>query len=329
MQTLIRLYDNTGRTNERELYLSPSALNKYTSCPLKFYYRYVRGLKVDITASEGLDSALFGNVFHRAAEFLYREMTSEGPIIRQQDIDNTLEQGTTQINSIVSRAFRKEYFKGQKEEYTGILTIAQQVITTYLRQLLRHDRKLTPFRIIDIEQVFTTSIHVQAEGRDLLIRTGGIVDRLDEVADDAVEGGRVIRAVDYKTSALTQKTVPDIARLFAETTQKEQYYFQAILYSMIIADARQRPVQPVLLYISATGDDNYSPKLKISKSVINDVRQPLAEGEQPLSEVFSDHLAMLVDEIFDRSVPFTQCANRELCALCEYRLLCGRQTGPL
>lgn len=324
MQTLIRRYDNNGRTDGREVFLSPSALNQYTACPLKFYYRYVRGLKVDITSSEGLDAVLFGNVFHRAAEFLYRDMTSAGPVIRQQDIDNMLEQGALKLDDFVSRAFRKEYFKDSKEEYTGILTIARQVVTTYLRQLLRHDRKLTPFRIIDIENTFTTSIHVQAEGRDMLIRTGGIVDRLDEVADESVEGGRVIRVVDYKTSTLSQKTVPDISRLFTETSQKEQYYFQTILYSVIIADAEHRPVQPILLHITAAGNDNYSPKLKISKSVINDVRQPLSEGEQPLSVVFSDHLAMLIDEIFDRSVPFTQCADRDLCALCEYRLLCGR-----
>ena len=106
MQTLIRRYDNNGRTDGREVFLSPSALNQYTACPLKFYYRYVRGLKVDITSSEGLDAVLFGNVFHRAAEFLYRDMTSAGSVIRQQDIDNMLEHGALKLDDFVSRALK-------------------------------------------------------------------------------------------------------------------------------------------------------------------------------------------------------------------------------
>ena len=324
MAALIHRFDNTGLSNDNERILSPTALNLYTTCPLRFYYRYVKGLKVEDEVTDELDSKSFGNVFHRAAELMYKELTSSGPVVRQQDIDNLLEHGALRLDTIVAQSFRDAYFQGRREEYSGLLVIAREVVTAYLTQLLRHDRRLTPIRIINTEEKYTTSLQVQTEGRNVLVRTGGIIDRLDEVTDDSVEGGRVIRVVDYKTGG-SSGSVADFARLFSDAGQTEHYYFQTILYSMIIAELEQRAVQPCLFFVHQSGSQDYSPKLKLQRRTINDVRQPLTDGEQPLAEKFSDHLAVLIDEIFDRSVPFSQCANVEHCRFCDYRLLCGRQ----
>lgn len=323
MSALISRFDNTDIHDGRERLLSPSALNLYTTCPLKFYYRYVRGLKVD-DESEGFDAITFGNVFHRAAELLYRELTTAGSVVRQQDIESMLAEGALRLDAFVSQAFREAYFQGRTEDYDGILTIARQVMTTYLIQLLRHDLRLAPIRIISLETKYATTLHVQADGHDLLIRTGGIIDRLDEVADESVEGGRAIRVFDYKTGG-TGGTVSELGRLFTNAGQTEHYFFQTLLYSTIVAESEQQPVQPCLFYVHKSGARDYSAKLKLQRRTINDVRHPLSDGEQPLSELFSDQLAMLVDEIFDRSVPFTQCTDAEHCRFCDYRLLCGRQ----
>lgn len=323
MQSLIARYDNTGLTDGKHRFLSPSALNRYTTCPLQFYYRYICNLKVDPDPSDGLDAVLFGNVFHRAAELLYKELTNDGPSIRQQDIDTMLAEGQLRIDAIVSQAFKEEFFQGRKEVYDGILTIARQVVITYLNQLLRYDRQLTPIHILGLEYEVTRDIQIKVGDRDLLIRTGGIIDRLDEVNEPEAEGGRVIRVVDYKTGGRPTSVV-DIDRLFSDTDQQEHYYFQTILYASIISKLHNKPVQPNLFFVHKSGGSNYSPALKLSKKRIIDVKQPLAEENITLSEQFEERLMSLVKELFDTSIPFRQCGNVDHCRYCDYRLLCNR-----
>ncbi len=322
MQTLIKTYDNTGRTSGHYRFLSPSALNKYTTCPLQFYYRYVKGLRVDHNPEEGFDAIVFGNVFHKAAELAYKHLTAFGPYVRQQDYDSLLEEGALVVDNLVAEAFRHAYFQGRPEEYTGILVIARQVVTSYLQNLLRHDRRLAPVHIINLEETYTKELAVQVGEHTIRLLTGGIIDRLDEVNDDGVIGGRAIRIVDYKTGG-NLTPVADIDKLFADAGQTEHYFFQTILYATIIAEQFGKPAQPCLFFVHRAAAD-YSPKLKLGKAIINDVNEPLGDESEPLFDAFNNRLYMLVDEIFDQDVPFRQCANPDHCRYCDYRLLCGR-----
>lgn len=323
MRQLVEQYDVSTAAADVQRFLSPSAINRYTTCPLQFYYRYVEGLKVDPEPTDGLDAILFGNVFHRAAELVYKDLTSDGDIVRQQDIDNLLALGAYRVDAIVARAFREEFFEGRPEDYTGILAIARQVVHAYLLQLLRHDRSLTPIRVLGIERKFVTTIDVDAGQRHLTVQTGGIVDRLDEVADASLGGGRVVRVVDYKTGG-APAPVRAVERLFAETGQNEHYFFQTILYACIVAQTTDAPVQPCLFYVHKAGAPDYSSKLRLCGRTLDDVRQAVGEGGEPLTSVFADSLRSVVHEIFDPDVPFTQCSNRRHCDYCDYRLLCRR-----
>ena len=59
--------------------LSPSALNAYIDCPLKFYYQQVARIRQPKDPQNGLDNALFGTIFHEAAELVYRKLTERNP----------------------------------------------------------------------------------------------------------------------------------------------------------------------------------------------------------------------------------------------------------
>ena len=41
----------------------------------------------------GLDNALFGTIFHEAAELVYQKLAERNPVIRRQDIERLLEGG--------------------------------------------------------------------------------------------------------------------------------------------------------------------------------------------------------------------------------------------
>jgi inactivated superfamily I helicase/RecB family exonuclease len=48
--------------------LSASLLNTYLSCPLKFYYQYLLGLRSAVAVEEDVDSALLGEIMHQTLE---------------------------------------------------------------------------------------------------------------------------------------------------------------------------------------------------------------------------------------------------------------------
>ncbi len=321
MERLRSLFDNSGRSAAKRRFLSPSAMNAYTSCPMQFYYRYVKGLFIDPDPEDGFNAIFFGNIFHRAAEQLYRQLTSCGDVIRQSDLEPFMEQGGVKLQPIVREAFRTEFFKERPVEYRGILCIAERVIVTYLLQLLRHDSRLTPFRVLAVEQSFTTSFIVNG----MEIDTGGIIDRLDFVSDNQVPGGQAVRVVDYKTGGRPD-SVTSLDNLFADTGQTEHYFFQTILYASIVASSKQLPVTPCLFYVHRAGADDYSPKLKLAGSYLHDVRQPLGNGDSAdtLSAVFMQRLVALIEEIFNPEIPFTQTSNARTCEHCDFRALCGR-----
>lgn len=323
LQQLYQRFDNTHRTGKDRRLLSPTAINRYTSCPLMFYYRYVRGLRIDPDPADGFTAALFGEVFHRAAELLYLQLTSAGDIVHQQDIDGILDHDAYRLDDMVRQAFRERFFQGRREEYTGILLIANRVVKSYLKQLLNYDRRLTPIRIIELEQPRMTTMHIQSGNHDIEIDTGGIIDRLDEVADPSAESGRSIRVVDYKTGGYPYP-VSELNSLFSNTGKKEHYYLQTILYASIVAQQEQQPVTPCLFFIHKSGSDDYSPKLTISRRIIQDVRQPLTPDGESLLEAYNEQLNAVIEEIFDDKVPFRQTTKNTICHECDYRLLCGR-----
>ena len=292
--------------------LSPTAINTYTACPLSFYYRYVRGITVNPDPDDGLDAILFGLVFHQAAQLVYAELMKVGEVVRAQDIEPFVANGGIALDSYIREAFRVEFFKDRPEEYSGILIIARHVVQTYLLQLLKHDLKLTPFRVIKLEKWFGMTLSVG----DIEVRTGGYVDRLDEIRDPAVEGGLALRVIDYKTGG-TPASVSDLKLLFSDAGQNEHYFLQTILYATIVASQQGCPVTPGLFFVHKSGSEDYSPKLRLARQLVHDVR--------PLQEEFLQQLTDVIAHIFDPQIPFTQTSNTKLCQNCVYAHLCGRQ----
>ena len=77
-EILRRLYRAYDIAQPESVILSPSALNTYLDCRLRFYYRYVAGLKTPDEVSAEIDSALFGTIFHLSAQLAYTDLTANG-----------------------------------------------------------------------------------------------------------------------------------------------------------------------------------------------------------------------------------------------------------
>ena len=181
-------------SNQKAFALSPSALNAYLDCRLRFYYRYVAGLKTPDEVSAEIDSALFGTIFHRSAELAYGDLSANGKEIRKEDLERLL-RDDVRLQGYVDRAFKEEFFHvdlNERPEYNGVQLINSKVIGSYLRQLLRNDLQYAPFSMVGMEKKVQEEVTVNTPESPIKIRIGGTIDRMDCKGD-------TLRIVDYKT----------------------------------------------------------------------------------------------------------------------------------
>ena len=314
--------------------LSPSALNTYIRCPLAFYYQYIAHIQEPHPDPDTIDNRLFGNIFHRAAYLIYKDITDHSPVIEKAHIQAYLSNRKL-LASVVDRAFEEEECKTNN----GLQIINREVIIEYITKLLKIDQQLCPFSILAMEEeakVYTSlSFTIPSEGalkggalvssaptKQYNLTIGGIIDRLDAVTDKQT-GKRRIRVVDYKTGNQPSSPIKNIDEIFDPNnirSKHSNYYLQAILYSLIVSRSKRwnpanHPVSPALLFIKQAPANHYDPTLCIDKHPISDVTV--------YEEEFLTQLKHTLADIYSPDTPFTPTDDRKKCELCPYRMLCG------
>lgn len=295
---------------------SPSALNYYLDCPLKFYYRYVAGLSAPDEVSAEIDSATFGSIFHYAAEHIYKDLTTHGKVINKEALE-TLLRNEVKLQDYVDTAFKKLFFnvpQNEKPEYNGVQLINSAVIARYLKQLLQNDLRYAPFTFIASEMEVDEPIDIQTPKGVIKSRIGGIIDRMD-----SKDG--TLRIVDYKTGG-DANTPPHVESLFIPDKKRSNYVFQTFLYAAIMC--RKQPtmkIAPALLYIHRAATETYSPVIQMGEP-----RKPkeAVEDFSKYEKEYRERLQGLLEEIFNPEKSFTQTEIIEKCTYCDFKALCKR-----
>lgn len=315
-EILNRLHNTYNfESNPKAFALSPSALNAYLDCRLRFYYRYVAGLKTPDEVSAEIDSALFGTIFHRSAELAYGDLSANGKEIRKEDLERLL-RDDVRLQGYVDRAFKEEFFHvdlNERPEYNGVQLINSKVIGSYLRQLLRNDLQYAPFSMVGMEKKVQEEVTVNTPESPIKIRIGGTIDRMDCKGD-------TLRIVDYKTGG-SPKTPTNIEQLFTPAEGRPNYIFQTFLYAAIMSKQQSLKVAPALLYIHRAANESYSPVIEMGEP-----RKPKipVNNFAFFEDEFRERLQTLLEEIFGNETPFTQTENTKVCEYCDFRALCKR-----
>ena len=313
MRRMQSLFD--VRTNPKAKF-SPSTLNYYLDCPLKFYYRYVAGLSAPDEVSAEIDSATFGSIFHYAAEHIYKDLTTHGKVINKEALE-TLLRNEVKLQDYVDTAFKKLFFnvpQNEKPEYNGVQLINSAVIARYLKQLLQNDLRYAPFTFIASEMEVDEPIDIQTPKGVIKSRIGGIIDRMD-----SKDG--TLRIVDYKTGG-DADTPPHVESLFIPDKKRSNYVFQTFLYAAIMC--RKQPtmkIAPALLYIHRAATETYSPVIQMGEP-----RKPkeAVEDFSKYEKEYRERLQGLLEEIFNPEKSFTQTEIIEKCTYCDFKALCKR-----
>ena len=298
------------RFSKEEGGISPTAINNYLRCQLRFFYRYVCGIaEPDSTEDDLIDNRLFGNIFHKAAQVIYTPFI--GNTVSSMMLEELLKEEVT-IERAVDEAIKQEFFKINDPSrplppLDGLQIINREVIIKYIRQLLEVDRRFTPFRIIDLEKWESTEIGG--------FKVGGIIDRLDSIYNSET-GEELVRVVDYKTGSRDASSLPDVASIFTPEAVKDHsdYFLQTFLYAHIVRSKSPNKVSPCLLFIQHAGGKDYDPTLSIGKEPVTDI----ATYSDEYISLFENLLA----EIFNPQLSFTPTDDRKHCETCPFASLC-------
>ena len=329
------------RFNEERI-LSPSAINTYMKCPLKFYFTYVARIRPEDEVSDDVDKAMFGTIFHDAMHHLYEPY--EGRPFHSSEVKKLAEDETL-IIQMLNNAFAINLFhypetdtngkhinygREKKLQLNGTQLINRHVIKDFIINQIKADAQMAEdlekqggwWQIVSQETTYTTT------HRGLLF--GGIIDRLDLL--HTPDGNR-IRIVDYKTSS-KQHSAKTVNELFDLEKCTGNYHIMQTLYYCMVLTAPSSPyanipVVPALMYCAKNYGNNYSGIVKLTSPDV-DKKKEIEDFKQEYEEEYRSLLEQKIDEIFtpyEENTPhgiFSQCPDEQNCAFCDFLSFCQR-----
>ena len=305
--------------------LSASSIARYLRCPMSFYYYKVMDIKdTEESDEEEMDARTFGNIFHKAAELLYRPLM--GRAVPKSYFGNLLkDRGNVTLERIVDEAFRIELFNLKDSDRPmprmgGLQVINREMVLRFLRNLVAYDSQFPTLTILGTELPIYEQILPD-------INITGFIDRLDKVV---IDGKEYVRIIDYKTGRLSgfssKLKLHGIDDIFLPESIKyhSAYFLQALLYCSMLADSskadvRQKvagmPLQPNLFYVQHLNEDTYTPNLLFDTEPILDARR--------YKEPFMQGIRKLISEMLDEGNTFPRTTDTTRCRTCGYRELCN------
>ncbi|WP_411275531.1 PD-(D/E)XK nuclease family protein [Daejeonella sp.] len=291
--------------------ISATAFTDYVSCPLKFFYSKIAGLKEPKDLPDQIGSNLVGTMLHSVMEMYYTnsvgsEVTIEFLKLQQKNLPSMCAEALT--------VTLKTDPKSPLRKHDALQQIILKVIEQYALRIIRHDESLTPFIIVELENKdsYTPLFKLQVSGREEQVRLLGIIDRVDS------HRGKV-RIVDYKTGK-DQLKYKDFEGLFSEEGKDQnKALLQTLFYTYVYEKARAvKNVEPHL----------YAVKDFKSGTLFSEKRKGgLQLSDKNLDyfkEQFEIKLSQILGEMFDLSIPFRQTTNLETCKYCAFKGICQR-----
>jgi hypothetical protein len=296
---------NTGRP------LSPSAINTWLSCRMKFFYRYINRLKEPDSVSADIDPAMLGNIVHGIMSNIY--MPYKGSLVSGETITGLIKNKES-LQCSVNDAVNEQYKSGRHESETGNELIVRDVLMSYVTRILNYDKTVAPFTILSLEDSFAFELLIQFRGKLVSLHTGGKVDRIDRMD--------TTRIIDYKTGTVSE-SINSVSDLFIDDRKKDpDGWLQTLLYcEAYLAANPGSAIRPSVYKIRKMAGDSHSDKLKI-KARGTDL---IIENYSFIKDEFLEGLTELINKIFSENEPFVKTTDlRGKCSFCPYRTLCAR-----
>lgn len=292
--------------------ISASGFTDYISCPLKFFYGKIAGLKEPNDLPDQIGPHTVGTMLHAVMEHFYRDsigMEVNVEYIRQRE---KLLPAMCQHAMVTMLNLDP---KSELQQQSALQQIIIKVIEQYALKVLEHDASIAPFVIKELEEkdAYTPLFTVDVDGKEEQVRLLGIIDRVDTL------DGK-IRIVDYKTGK-DQLKFKDFEGLFTEDGKDQnKALLQTLFYTIVYEKAKNvQKVEPHLYTVKDfSGGTVFAKKIKADNFELRD------ENLADFKEQFELKLKEKLNELFDTSVPFRQTTNTDACTYCTFKGVCQK-----
>ena len=293
--------------------ISPTAFSTYVRCPMQFYFQRVEQLYIDDELEEEVDNAAFGNIFHEAADLLYKKI--KGLTNPAQHLARLVADG--EVEKVVDEAIARKYFKREDGRLdvalSGELLVIRNIVRAYLgKNVVGYDMRHGDFVVFMVEEPVSYDMTVKVGEENFTVHFDGRPDRVDSLDN----GG--MRVIDYKTGR-KNTSFKGMNTLFnGENSDRNSKIINTLLYAMMITHNEKRWVRPELYFVGDMVDEGYSPIFRDTNKSYN------IDSFDMCQEEFEEAVYTTLHEMFDRNKPFLQCDDHDTCKYCSFKGVCRR-----
>jgi len=298
--------------------LSPSAINKYLSCRLQFFFSYIANIAAPEQMQTEIDAAIFGSAVHSLLERVYerwQQQQPDAPITRQA-IDTMKAWLPEMALDAIRDAWYAEQNTTNRLSLSGFEAVVADVVLHFAERFLDIDAERVPFKVHHLEVTFKQQLDLTVQGQPQRVLLKGNIDRVDE------KDG-VVRMVDFKTGndKIEFASVQELLTPHGEKLNKGA--LQTLLYAYMFSKAhpQYKHFEPALVVLRHTLKAGFDKVRLVDKSGGGEVTAENINNYLPAVE---SGIKVVLEELLDTRVPFDQTPHLTTCAYCDYKGICGR-----
>lgn len=292
--------------------LSPSALNSYKDCSLRFFFRYGAGIKETEDVEESAEANTQGTILHESLERLYLPFV--GKVLSADNVKDCMQQ----MEEVVNQQFQN-YFT-QSESRFGKNFLQRKVLYEYVNKLLKSDLKLINqapktnelLSLIALEKELSSFVEISINNVTTKVYIKGSVDRIDKL-------GNTFRVIDYKSSIHQSDKFKfaGFEELFANSSYNKM--LQLFIYAWLVVKnnlAHPEEISPCIIPFKKFEEQPRAITAGDKKAI------PLVFSDELLQD-FEDHLKQNIREIISLDKAFIQTEDLDQCEYCAYASICN------
>ena len=289
--------------------MSPSAINAYRNCKLKFYFLYLLKLKETESVQEKIDAITLGNIIHEALHVLYKPYINR--IIEKAHLEVMLKEA----ESIIKQAFLNAKFSIDEINFGKnhlIFKVAIKLISNFIHQEIKYiddlkkDNNILTLMVLEKDMYKQINILVNKE-ENIIIKLKGKADRIDSIAN-------TLRIIDYKTGYFDKKEVliKDWEDLINKPFMDKS--FQLLFYAYLAKDDYNNSIQSGIISFRNIKEGFHYLITPENTKNINNID----------FNYFENVLQQILTEMFDKNIPFNPTEEIERCTYCPFAMICNR-----
>jgi len=283
---------------------SPTRLQTWVDCSLKFYFRYLLKLTEQDDVIEAADAPVFGNVLHDVLDRLYSQQL--GVELTRQQIDEMLLIHEQVVRDVYQEKMGSvDIKKGRNFLYVNILTALVGIF-------LKNEK--VGKTVLETEKKITKNIKI----KDVNIRLTGNIDRIERQGD-------VVDIIDFKTGNINsiqfdlnlEMTLEELKRKFRKNSQLLQLLFY---YYLSVSNICPQEEIQLRLGIYSFKKQKGQGKISFFSVKKNKIHYLSANKEDAR---ITGLLEMIFTDVFEPSRSFQQTEDSSKCSYCPYSEICG------